>query len=37
MGILNKKTRTPSQVVVEDVVKIKKGERVLIIANPATA
>ena len=37
MGLLNKKTRTPAQVVVEDVVKIKKGERVLIIANPATA
>ena len=31
------KNRTPSQVVVQDVVKIKKGERVLIIANPATA
>lgn len=37
MGLLNKKTRTPAQVVVEDVVKIKKGERVLIVANPATA
>lgn len=29
--------RTPAQVVVQDVMKIKKGERVLIIANPATA
>ena len=37
MGLLNKKTRTPAQVVVEDVVKIKKGERVLIVANPDTA
>ena len=37
MGLLNKKTRTPAQVVVDDVVKIKKGERVLIVANPATA
>ena len=38
-NILNKKSknRTPSQVVVQDVVKIKKGERVLIIANPATS
>lgn len=35
---LNKKTdRTPAEVVVQDVVKVKKGERVLIIANPATA
>ena len=31
------KDRTPSQVVVQDVVKVKKGERVLIIANPATS
>ena len=31
------KSRTPAQVVVQDVVKVKKGERVLIIANPATA
>ncbi len=31
------KNRTPAQVVVQDVVKIKKNERVLIIANPATA
>ena len=38
MSLLNKiKNRTPAQVVVEDVVKIKKGERVLIIANPATS
>lgn len=33
----SKKERTPSQVVIQDVVKVKKGERVLIIANPATA
>ena len=31
------KDRTPAEVVVQDVVKIKKGERVLIVANPATA
>lgn len=39
MNLLNKKdkNRTPAQVVVQDVVKVKKGERVLIIANPATA
>ena len=38
-SILGKKdkNRTPAQVVVQDVVKIKKGERVLIIANPATS
>lgn len=34
---INKEDRTPAQVVVEDVVKVKKGERVLIIANPATS
>lgn len=33
----NNKNRTPSEVVVQDVMRIKKGERVLIIANPATA
>lgn len=32
-----KKERTPAQVVIEDVVSVKKGERVLIIANPATS
>ncbi len=32
-----KKDKTPSQTVIEDVCKIKKGERALIIANPATA
>lgn len=39
MGFINKKekSRTPAQIVVQDVVKVKKGERVLIIANPATA
>ena len=31
------KNRTPAQVVIQDVVKLKKGERVLIIANPATS
>ena len=31
------KSRTPAEVVVQDVVKVKKTERVLIIANPATA
>ncbi len=36
MALLNKKSRSPAQVVVQDVVKVKKGERVLIIANPAT-
>ncbi len=37
MALLNKnKVRTPAQVVVQDVVKVKKNERVLIIANPAT-
>ncbi|MCQ2590108.1 MAG: aminopeptidase [Treponema sp.] len=33
---LNKKERNAAQVVVQDVVAVKKGERVLIIANPAT-
>jgi len=32
----NGKERAPADVVVQDVMKIKKGERVLIIANPAT-
>lgn len=36
-ALLNKKERTPAEVVVQDVVKIKKEERVLIIANPATS
>ena len=31
------KKLTPAQVVVRDVVALKKGERVLIIANPSTA
>ena len=34
---LLKKDRTPAEVVVQDVVSIKKGERVLIIANPSTS
>ena len=38
MSLIKKdKTRTPAQVVVQDVVKVRKGERVLIIANPATS
>ena len=37
MGIFDKKDKTPSQTVVEDVCKIKKGEKVLIIANPETS
>ncbi len=39
MGFINRKdkNRTPAEVVVQDVVKVKKGERVLIIANPATS
>lgn len=32
----NKKEKNPSQVVIKDVLNVKKGERVLIIANPAT-
>ena len=35
--ISGKKDRVYSDIVIEDVVKIKKGERVLIIANPATS
>ena len=38
MSLINKnKSRTPAQVVIQNVVKIKKGERVIIVANPATA
>lgn len=38
MALFDKnKSRTPAEVVVQDVVKVKKNERVLIIANPATA
>ena len=38
MSLINKnKSRTPAEVVIQDVVKLKKNERVLIIANPATA
>ncbi len=38
MNFINKKdkNRSPAQVVVQDVVKVRKGERVLIIANPST-
>ena len=35
--LLRNKERTPSQVVIQDVLEVKKGERVLIIANPATS
>ena len=38
MNFLKKdKNRSPAQVVIQDVVKVRKGERVLIIANPATS
>jgi leucyl aminopeptidase (aminopeptidase T) len=38
MSLINKnKSLTPAQVVIQDVVKLKKNERALIIANPATA
>ena len=33
---LRNKERTPAQVVIQDVLDVKKGERVLVIANPAT-
>lgn len=36
MDLFKKNGRTPSDVVIQDVVKVKKGERVLIIANPET-
>ncbi|MBE6353237.1 aminopeptidase [Treponema sp.] len=36
MSIFSPKEKTPAQTVVEDVCKIKKGETVLIIANPET-
>lgn len=35
--IISKKDRTPAEVVVQDVAKVRKGERVLVIANPATS
>ena len=35
-NLLNKKNRTPAQVVIQDVLAVKKDEHVLIIANPAT-
>ena len=35
-GII-KKNRTPAETVIQEVCKVKKGERVLIIANPATS
>ncbi|MCR5621923.1 MAG: aminopeptidase [Treponema sp.] len=36
MGLFSKKEKSPSQTVVQDVLKAKKGERALIIANPET-
>ncbi len=36
MGLFSKKDKSPSQTVVQDVLKAKKGERALIIANPET-
>ncbi len=36
MSLFSKKEKTPSQTVVQDVLKTKKNERVLIIANPET-
>lgn len=37
MNLFGKKEKTPAQTVIEDVCKIKKGEKVLIIANPETS
>ena len=36
MNLFSKKEKPPAKTVVEDVCKVKKGERVLIIANPET-
>jgi len=36
-SLINKKEKTPAQTMLLDVCRAKKGERVLIIANPATA
>ncbi|MCH5290740.1 MAG: peptidase M17 [Treponema sp.] len=36
MGLFNKEEKTPAQTVIEDVCRVKKNERVLIIANPET-
>lgn len=35
--LINKKEKTPAQTILQDVCKVKKGEKVLIIANPNTA
>ena len=37
MNLFGKKEKTPAQTVIEDVCKIKKGEKVLVIANPETS
>ena len=37
MNLFGKKEKTPAQTVIEDVCKIKKSEKVLIIANPETS
>ncbi len=37
MGLFDKKEKTPAKTAVEDVLKIKKGETILIIANPETS
>ena len=37
MNLFRKKEKTPAQTVIEDVCKIKKSEKVLIIANPETS
>ena len=36
MSLLSSKQRTPAQTVIQDVCRIKKGETVLIVANPET-
>lgn len=36
MGLFSKKEKTPAETVVQDVLKTKKGERAVIIANPET-
>ena len=36
MGLFDKKEKTPAETVIEDVCRIRKDEKVLIIANPET-
>ncbi len=36
MGLFSKKEKTPAETIVQDVLKTKKGERAVIIANPET-